>query len=1266
MKYSWPAITKRVVSLNGGSTPVLEQDFAYSNNMSDASGFWSWSQKQTTVTTKDLVRGGAVNSVVAYSYTPAAQVSGRTGFGSWWGLPATPQEFQIVTKDGAGNLAKTETKTWNTLNQPIGYCVAGTGTGTSGVFYQYQPGPTINGQSPIYPTDLNTDTAEYGFGQVAAGTCTRPSSTPPRETITAYTPFSATPIFLGGPSILDRPQSIKIYDNGTLEAETDYTYDQYGVSAGPGSIIEHDECNYGLNPPSGCSAPSSAPRGNATTITQRCNPGGVTLPSGDTCADVSTHAWYDEAGQVTQYQDGNGNLTSLAYTDNFNSNYGAPGSGQTDTYLTSETMPVVNGVSHHQSWTYAYYNGGVVTSTDENSQPTTNCYFVGGCSGSSLDVFGRVGETKYPDEGDVQVSYDDSGYSPSVTTTTAINASVSKTSTAIMDGMGRVVETELTTDPSGADTVKTVYDGLGRIYTQTNPQRSSSSPTDGTTTYTYDALGRTTKVDHPSGTGTEQWCYGGFGTYNSNTACPGNLSSDSSVTWVDYFDETSRHWQREYDAFGRLVGVMEPEASSTPTLQTDYYYDAGNNLKKVDQWGGASGSAGDRGRVFLYDGLSRLMNACNPESISNGSTCSASGPWSYTYTYDGSSNLYTRTDARGIKTTYSYDALNRITQKAYTNDPLNTPTVFYQYDLAQNGWGWGTEPNPETNVVGRLAGVSTAAPYAWIVYGYDQMGRTTLKSECLPGDCGSNHDDLRYKYDLAGNIAFYDRGTDFARNNSNPNQGFYYGGFNMSYDPAGRINGVTADSPDANHPASILNSAVYTPLGGLYQGNAVTIYPFTRTYDHRGRYTGIDVIDSAGQPIWNTTTGYYPNGSVESYTDGYNGSWTYLYGNTNRLAQVLGPSFTLAYTYDHWGNRTSQLVTAGSQTPPTWTNQQYNANNHLTTTWLHDPAGNVTFDGRHQYKYDAENRIVDVDNGTITYIYDGENNRVATVQGSGETRFLYDFQGRLMTELGTNFKATRGNIYVGNELLAEDSPDPYRPSLPTATLLRITDQVGTLRAREDIGANWVGAVSSLPYGDNMVQSGQPSDMAFTGKERDSESGLDYFGARYYNSTRGRFISPDHPFVDQHPDNPQSWNLYAYARNNPLTMTDPTGLGCVTDLGQGSDENHERVEINNSISSDDCAGQHGTWVPGDINKDDIGAYRGSDGNVNFQVTTNTGGNVYYSSFISGAQTDANGVGPGADIAHAPTDWLSSQIVGGSLDQMMSFAANKSWSHAAAET
>ena len=62
----------------------------------------------------------------------------------------------------------------------------------------------------------------------------------------------------------------------------------------------------------------------------------------------------------------------------------------------------------------------------------------------------------------------------------------------------------------------------------------------------------------------------------------------------------------------------------------------------------------------------------------------------------------------------------------------------------------------------------------------------------------------------------------------------------------------------------------------------------------------------------------------------------------------------------------------------------------------------------------------------------------------------------------------------------------------------------------------------------------------TGKERDTESGNDYFGARYYGSPMGRFLSPDPLLNSGRPSNPQTWNRFAYALNNPLGGTDPDG------------------------------------------------------------------------------------------------------------------------------
>jgi RHS repeat-associated protein len=99
---------------------------------------------------------------------------------------------------------------------------------------------------------------------------------------------------------------------------------------------------------------------------------------------------------------------------------------------------------------------------------------------------------------------------------------------------------------------------------------------------------------------------------------------------------------------------------------------------------------------------------------------------------------------------------------------------------------------------------------------------------------------------------------------------------------------------------------------------------------------------------------------------------------------------------------------------------------------------------------------------------------------------------------------------------------------------------------------------------------------FTGKERDSESGNDYFGARYYGSSMGRFLSPDPGgLVAVNPSFPQTWNMYAYAANNPLIFSDPTGFDCVyyNDSGSGVES------IDHSSNSGECQQNGGNWEEG---------------------------------------------------------------------------------------
>jgi RHS repeat-associated protein len=91
-----------------------------------------------------------------------------------------------------------------------------------------------------------------------------------------------------------------------------------------------------------------------------------------------------------------------------------------------------------------------------------------------------------------------------------------------------------------------------------------------------------------------------------------------------------------------------------------------------------------------------------------------------------------------------------------------------------------------------------------------------------------------------------------------------------------------------------------------------------------------------------------------------------------------------------------------------------------------------------------------------------------------------------------------------------------------------------------------GRYDYLPFGEEVYAGrsgygGEDIRQRFTGKERDEESGLDYFEARYYTNTQGRFTSVDPLMASGSAGSPQSWNRYAYAINNPLRFTDPTGM-----------------------------------------------------------------------------------------------------------------------------
>ena len=163
------------------------------------------------------------------------------------------------------------------------------------------------------------------------------------------------------------------------------------------------------------------------------------------------------------------------------------------------------------------------------------------------------------------------------------------------------------------------------------------------------------------------------------------------------------------------------------------------------------------------------------------------------------------------------------------------------------------------------------------------------------------------------------------------------------------------------------------------------------------------------------------------------------------------------------------------------------------------------------------------------------------------THYVYDAFGRLAAEYTTATPTEAAGSY-------------WRTTDHLGSTRLVTDGSGSVYDRRDLfpfGEQIADTYSSRSSAGNYNDSNPASRHLFTAKERDQESGLDYFGARYFSGALGRFTSADAPFLDQYEGSPQSWNLYGYVRNNPLRLIDPTGQKCVaTDDGTPYDDGTE--------------------------------------------------------------------------------------------------------------
>ncbi len=164
----------------------------------------------------------------------------------------------------------------------------------------------------------------------------------------------------------------------------------------------------------------------------------------------------------------------------------------------------------------------------------------------------------------------------------------------------------------------------------------------------------------------------------------------------------------------------------------------------------------------------------------------------------------------------------------------------------------------------------------------------------------------------------------------------------------------------------------------------------------------------------------------------------------------------------------------------------------------------------------------------------------------------------------------------------------------------IGDHLGSAQM-EFTASGWPASSSQFgPYGGEINPQPTTNHYKFTGKERDTESGLDYFEARYYGSSMGRFMSPDEPFIGSDPADPQSWNLYSYVRNNPLTRIDPDGHDCIYADGQGGGT-LQRGDCTNAGGKDD----NGVYVNGHVDENSF-RYNANNNSSSFSYTPDGAG------------------------------------------------------------
>jgi RHS repeat-associated protein len=543
---------------------------------------------------------------------------------------------------------------------------------------------------------------------------------------------------------------------------------------------------------------------------------------------------------------------------------------------------------------------------------------------------------------------------------------------------------------------------------------------------------------------------------------------------------------------------------------TRYSYDVLGNLKTVTD-------AADNQTTMNYDALGRKITMSDPDM----------GYW--VYTYDNAGNLKTQADARGCVTNFSYDDLNRLTGKTYSGACSGTTAVTYSYDAFTSGLNYGR---------GRRTGMSDASGST--TWQYDLRGRVERETKTITG--GGTFK-TQWGYDNLDHVAWMQY--------PNGNGGGVGEVVTYSYLPQGTVNTLSGTSQYVQGTAYDAAGRIVRRQYGASPAltTQYTYFPWT-TPNGQGRLQVLQTgTASTYDSLQKLAYTYDAVGNVMSITD-YKAGGTQLqaftYDPLDRLktAQASGGTggtyAQQTYTYDQLGNLTNNgngTLTYGTQSAaPTCPDGALTKPHAVVSgngnTYCYDANGNQvrrTIGGAvSNLTYDAENRLISVCGATsASFVYDGDGNRVKSVLNGVTTYYV----GNYFEWRGTTSNMTR-YYYAGGQ----------RVALRNGTILRflLGDHLGsTAVTATSTGAKYA-EQRYYPWGgtrwpDNPAT---PTARRYTGQIDDTDLGLYFYNARYYDSALGRFIQADTIVPDHR--NPQLLNRYSYAGNNPVRYNDPDG------------------------------------------------------------------------------------------------------------------------------